>query len=453
MFKKTLVALALTTAAISANAATTATVSGKVDVFGKEFIANETTGIALSSIEVDLDAQYSAGDIVTLSIAGASIDTTNSSAAAAYTTDLTAAPTMTLGILSTEANKVTFRVTAAAGDHGDTEATKSSKITFTGLKLTTASAVASTGAISATFAAQTSTGFTIDAAASNTATVMKGVNQYNVKVDTALDETISVGSLRTNFGGTPTDYSDVVSATFADYTLGANEAAATGLMGAAPSATKVTLVGDFSFLDTNADGKITATDKIPLATAFVASGTATSITPAADLQSVSFVGPTGFGASGLTITAGNAAGDVTIKDQKFTVTTEATYAPKTGSATKATASLAAGEWDLDGSTDKIELMPFGSEYAQSITVANTGTVEGAITVTLTADGKEYTKTLDAVAAANSVTNISLEVAAFAAASGVTGNAHINVVVNAPEASIGVKGVYYHKASADRVLTH
>jgi len=98
-------------------------------------------------------------------------------------------------------------------------------------------------------------------------------------------------------------------------------------------------------------------------------------------------------------------------------------------------------------------MPFGSEYAQSITVANRGSVEGAITVTLKAEGKTYTKELTQMAAANSVTNISLEVAAFAKESGITGNAHVNVVVNAPSSNIGVKGVYYHKASADRVLTY
>lgn len=453
MFKKTLVALALSTAAISANAAITTSSSGDVELFGKEFVANESTGIAFSQVNVDLNAQYSVGDIVTLTLSGASFDTTNSVPVATYSTTLTSNPSMTLGLLSVEANRVTFRVTAAQGDHGDNATGTTSQIAFTGLKLTTASAVASTGPISATYAAETSTGFTIDAATTNTASIMKGVNQYNAKVTTAADATISVGSLRTNFGGSPAVYSDDVVVTFADYTPATGERFVTALRGSAPTATKVTLNGDFSFLDTDGNGKITAADDIPLATAFVASGTATSITPAADLQSISFVGPTGFGASGLTITAGNAAGDVVIKDQKFTVTTEATYAPNSGTAAKATATLAAGEWDLDGSTDNIELMPFGSEYAQSITVANTGTVEGAITVTLTSGGKKFTKTLDAVAAANSVTNISLEVAAFAAASGITSNAHINVVVNAPAGSIGVKGVYYHKKTADRVLTH
>ena len=65
----------------------------------------------------------------------------------------------------------------------------------------------------------------------------------------------------------------------------------------------------------------------------------------------------------------------------------------------------------------------------------------------------YSKELAQAATANSVTDISAEVAAFAAESGVKGNAHVNVVVNAPSGNIGVKGVYYHKASQDRVLTY
>ncbi|MDN3484896.1 hypothetical protein QL989_05990 [Pseudoalteromonas sp. APC 3224] len=142
-------------------------------------------------------------------------------------------------------------------------------------------------------------------------------------------------------------------------------------------------------------------------------------------------------------------GSVITAPQSFTV--DSSVADATTTITLATAS--AGSWTLDGSTDDIELMPFGSQYAQSITVANRGSVEGAITVTLKAGGMTYSKELAQAATANSVTDISAEVAAFAAESGVKGNAHVNVVVNAPSGNIGVKGVYYHKASQDRVLTY
>jgi hypothetical protein len=452
MFKKSLLAASLALVAMNASAAVTSTATGAVDVFGKEFVANEATGIDFSTIEVELNAQYSVGDIVTLSMSGASFDLVNSAAIATYSTDLTSAPTMTLGLLSTDANTATFRITAASGNHGDAETLKFSKITFTALKLSTATAKVA-GTVSAVFAAQTSTGISIDAASTNTVAAMKGVTQYLAKFTLAADKLnaeVKVGALRTNFGTGV--YDDALKVTFTDYAPLAGEAAVAALVGAAPTGTKVTLNGDFSFLDTNADGKITSADKIFPVFAQTAGTTATTIVAAADLQSVSFVGPTAFTAAGLTITAANVAGDTVIKDQKFTVDTEITYTPKTGGAVKAVASQSAGAWTLDGANQDIAFLPFGNEYAQSVTVSNSGTVEGAITVALSFEGTTFTKTLTAVAAKLSVTNISLEVAALAAESGITGNAQINVIVNAPAASIDVKGVYYHKASQDRVLT-
>lgn len=431
MFKKSLLAASVLLVSANSMAATSATTSAKIDVFGKEFISLDAS-VAFSTIEVDVDAQYSAGDIITLSVTGASFDTTKSAAQAAYTDNLTTSPTMTLGLLSTEAGKVTFRVTAATGNHGDTEAGKFSKITFSGLQLTTATAKVA-GSISAVYSAQTSTGIAIDASSKNTVVAMKGVNQFNSVVTTKLNETVSVGSLRKNFGGSPTVvYSDTVESTFTNYTLAATEAAATGLMAAAMKSTKTTLNGNFSFLDTSGDGKLTSADKITSPFVALAGSTATAITPATGLQSVSYAGPTAFGAkSGLTITAGNVAGDTTITDQTFTVDHEITYTTNKGSDAKATNSVSGGVWGLDGSKDDIAFLPFGSDYAQSITVTNLGTVAGTITVTLTAEGKEYTKVLTATAAADTVTNISSEVSAFAAASGITGNASVNIVVNAP----------------------
>jgi hypothetical protein len=102
--------------------------------------------------------------------------------------------------------------------------------------------------------------------------------------------------------------------------------------------------------------------------------------------------------------------------------------------------------------EDIVFMPFDSQYAQSINVSNTGSVAGAITVDITAGGTTYTKTLTATATPKATTNISQEVKSFATASGVTGNAHIKVVVNSPSNDIEVTGVYYAKADGDRVKT-
>ena len=444
MFKKSLVAMALSTIAFNTMAASLVTDSGNVDLIGKEFVANEATGVALTATTTTLGAQYSVGDIIKFTVSGATIDVANSVPALTFTDAGTDGTTMTLGLLSNADNVLTYRVTAATGNHaGGTADT----LALAGVKLTTASVVAA-GDITLTFSAETSTGIAIDSAATNSKKVMKAVNQYLTSFAAStdkLDATVSVASLRTNFGTGV--YTDVVAPTFADYTplTGEGWNAGLALQGGAPTATKFTVNGDFSFLDTNGDGKIATGDKIPAPF----SGT---VAIASDMQSFTVTGGAAFAKVSSTITAGNAAGDVTIENQSFTVDTETTYTPKTGATAKKTNSLAAGGWDLDGSDDDIALMPFGSEYAQSITVANDGSVEGAITVTLIADGKTYVKTLDAVAAAKSVTNISLEVAAFAEASGITGNAFVNVVANVPQANIFVKGVYYHKASADRVLT-
>lgn len=442
MFKKSLLAAALVLATANASAATVRNiVVAQIDLIGQEFVVTGTAGVTLSTSVITLGAQYSVGDIVKVSVVGAEFDLTNSTQSLAFA-DVGAGSTMTLGLLSSTANTLTYRVTAATGDHN------TDTLTFSGMKLTNASAAAATD-ISVSYAAETSTGIAIDAATTNTVKVMKTVDQYSTSFAVAtdkLDATISVASLRANFGTGV--YSDAL-------LVAVNEYAPTGTQvwsafkGVAPTASKVTLKGDFSFLDTNADGKIDGTDDIT--TPFVVAGGATAFAIATDMQSVVLTGPVAFTNAGVTITAGNAAGETIIKDQVFTVDTSLTYATAIGNATE-TASMAAGEWDLDGFTGDIAFLPFGSQYAQSVTITNTGTVVGAITVTLTYDGVEYTKTLSAVAAANSVTNISLELAAFAAESGVVGNAGVNVVVNATTANIALKGVYYHKADGDRVLT-
>lgn len=448
MFKKSLLAAAISVVAINAGAASLAGSTANIALMGQEFIANEATGVALDTPIVTLGAQYSVGDIIKVQLSGASFDTVNSAPAAAFAAG-TSGATMTLGLLSTSATEATFRVTVATGDHSNNgDAT----ITFSALKMTTASASVA-GAVTAVYSAETSTGVAIDTATTNTKVIQKGVTQYLAKFAATtdlLDAEIKVGALRANFGTAV--YTDAVSVTFTDYAPLANEAWIGGLalQGAAPSATSSTLNGDFNFLDTNGDSAITALDAI--FPAFVAVGTATAITPAANLQSITYAGPTAFTASGLTITAGNAAGDTVITDQSFTVDTSITYAPKTGGSVIATASMAAGAWGLDGANQDIAFLPFGSDYAQSITVSNDGTVSGAITVTIISEGNSYSETLTSVATAKTVTNISAEVAALAAASGVTGDAHINVIVNAPAGNIDVKGLYYHKPTQDRVLT-
>ena len=218
-------------------------------------------------------------------------------------------------------------------------------------------------------------------------------------------------------------------------------------------------------METDGDAGIDAGE---LAAAFAATGAADTYTSAIDAAGTKITVTVADAAAAntveaMTATFTNAGLSVTAtpnsKLPTQVITLDSTIKYNTAApaaATKVTATAqAAGSWTLNGSNDDIAFLPFGSDYAQSITVTNTGSVAGAITVDLTAGGKTYTKTLTAVADAKSVTNISLEVAAFAAASGITDNARIKVVVNAPDANneIQVKGLYFHKPTTDRVLTY
>jgi len=447
MFKKSLLAASIILTATSASAAVLDNTAntGKTEVYGLEYVANEATGIVVPSVTATLGAQYSVGDIIKVSLNGADIDATNSTPAAAFTAGGSGA-TMTLGLLSKTATEATFRVTVATGDHSSGGG---GTVAFTGLKMTTASAVAASST-SFVFSAETSTGIAIDVATTNSYKLLKGVNQYTAKFAASTDKfnaTISTGALRTNFGTGV--YADAVTVAFPAVVLAASENAYALHMGAAPSASKVTVNGDFSFLDTTGDGKVTSADAIP--TPLATAGGASAVAFATGLQSVVVTGPTAFSNAGVTVTAGNSKGETTILDQSFTTDTELSFTAKTGGTVKKTTSLASGSWGLDGSTAKIAFLPFGADYAQSITVTNTGSVSGAITVDLFANGMKYSKTLTAVSAAKSVTNIGAEVAAFAAESGITGDAQITVLTNAP--SIVVKGLYYHKPSQDRVLTY
>lgn len=216
--------------------------------------------------------------------------------------------------------------------------------------------------------------------------------------------------------------------------------------------------GDFSWMESDGDAGIDAAE---LAAAFAATGGAdtytSTINTAGDAITVVVADAAGNTAEAMTGTftvLGKANTKAPIlPTQMFTIDSAIKYNTAAGVAsTKTIASASAGAWTLNGFDENIVFMPFDAQYAQSINVSNTGSVAGAITVDITAEGKTYTKTLTAIATPKATTNISAEVKAFATESGVTGNAHVKVVVNSPAGDIDVTGVYYSKSDADRVKT-
>lgn len=111
----------------------------------------------------------------------------------------------------------------------------------------------------------------------------------------------------------------------------------------------------------------------------------------------------------------------------------------------------AGEWTLNGAVAHVPFMPYGAGYSQSVTVANTSNQEGGIEVLWYVDGETISTPLTAVAAANSVTNISKELRSLAEANGIEGSVAFDVIVNAPENNIETVALYFN--NGDRLRTN
>ena len=448
MFKKSLLALALTGAAIS-GVANASTLSATAINVAKE--GNTATGSSIitqadvADIAINVGVDYIVNDIVEFTVSGAEFDTT---VTPAITNDDTSGNGATLVFVDySDANTARFRVTTA--DVGAADGLTLSTYT---LKL-----AGTSGAGTGTKVQMTTRAISVNpligaydksAAAVDVATVREQTSIAYTK----LDGQVSTGNGRAQFtGGTPNldeltvtvtdNAADTDAVTFnkvthtitgnfgwlMDYDLVANGGDADGVLEPAELANGVT------FTPTAVGGADSVAYSIDAGLS-----TLTAVQTAAGGIDV----VTKFGFNNI----GNAAGGTAIAaPQSFTHA--AVFTDGTTSVTEAAAS--AGAFTLDGSSTDIAFMPFGSDYAQSITVTNDGSVVGAITVTLYANGMTYSKELTATSAAKSVTDISKEVQDFAAESGVTGNAAINVTTNSP--GIEVKGIYYHKPTQDRIL--
>lgn len=446
MFKKTLLALAITGFAGSAVAAsstldpngTGTAATNAIQTISYEGAANDTT-VTPAAVDFDIDASqlanYSNVQKIIVDITGGTLSAaTNASIALTNA----GADDITSVVTYPSLTRVEFAVT---GDNADTN---NDGLTLTGPAAFTVSGISIVAddfnmgsQISYTVTAESAVaGAAIESA---DAVITQVVGQFSAAVATAdkFSKVVDVEEDREKFTDNNTD--DTATVTITDAVADMDHLAAVVVANTAD----FTLKGDLSYLDTDGDGTLEAGE-----------GTVSAGTVAADLQSSVVTN-----AAGLTqaFTLTGAAGEV-IQTQSFTADAAVDYNTATAGATVSTFSatgLDAGTWELNGSEDDIAFLPFGSDYAQSITVTNKGSKSGEITVELTFEGETFTKVLDAVASAKSVTNISLEVAAFAAESGINDNAAIKVVVNAPDNDdqIVVKGLYFHKPTADRVLTY
>ena len=456
MFKKSLVALAITSVSAGAFAAAdinTNTVSRVVSVEG----ATTLTNAAANVIQVDLGAEYTVGDIIKFTFAGADLDP--SSAPASINPTLPDAnDSMTLGLLNATASELTYRVTELTYDAANTESTIGGNIQFADLELEfVAEDIIANGTVTVTYSAETSTGLALDtpAGTDGSATLFTTASQFSSVVTTGFDATIDVNQQRLGFDDPGTTDAVVITPT--------NDSGAVEF-DATPTGVTYTIYGDWSILDsdTDTDGVQTQANAVTVA----GGGTVTSV----DAEKI-VIDHAGVAAQTITvdvdsdIAGGSGDSFNPLAEQNFTVDVDFAFtdhgtdanpgnvAGAVAGTTNTQTGAAAGSWTLNGANVTIPYMPFGPNTKVIMRATNTGTQTGALTVQYMLEGVSTgweSISVPVTDLAPGVTDIrDLVMDAIIADAGVeSGKVAIDITVNAPGEDITVFAAYNVKNSAD-----
>jgi len=374
MFKKSLVALALITASGGAFAAAdiTGTAETEISIEGSASL----DAVTAADIDVELGAEYTVGDILTFTFSGGDVDT--DTAPANYVTNAANAGSVTIGLLNTAENVLTYRVTeivAGATTIGET-------ILLADIEFDR-DAVVADGGVTVTYAAKTAADDAIDSGDNSEADLFSTTAQFVTEVTTAFDATIDVEESRLQF-----DDNDVVDTLVIDIDT---DAALTFAVAAADVLVDVVVTGDFSYLDTDpgTDGiQLHANASVELTGSVSADGSAALTATTATWEDIDVTA-----ADTLTITV-DATGAVAnkstnvIPEQTFSVDLDINYDDfgdvEGGGGTQGSDTESvnddAGEWDLNGSVVEIPFMPFGPVTQPIIYHTNNGAQTGDVTM-------------------------------------------------------------------------
>lgn len=454
MFKKTLIALTVAGVAFNASAALTIDAGGvgataKGQLISAEGVAN-TASLTPTAVTAELGGtltNYTSIDKIRVTVTGGTLtpatdvavawnDVDNTEGAAGGST----ADLATLGTVTYPSTSVAL-IDLATADESKVSAYRTAGDTFviTGLDIAPTS-IATGAEISYTVEILSSVGGAV--VDTKTGVVATVVNQFASKVSASAGTVdIDVGDDRLTFVGDVKTDAITVDVTSAQV----DHAAAT----AETEALTTVLNGSFGFL-----GSTTTLVAAQVGTTTGTPSVATDFSSVTEAQAA-FAGGVFDGAGAdttsetYTITV-NGTTHV-LAPQTFSVDVDFDYADAASKAGSYSNTLSGGAWTLNGASAYIPFMPFQSAFSQAITVANKGSVPGAITVDWVYNGTTVTTPLTVMAAANTVTDISSAVRAAAAANGVVGNAALTIVVNSPTGDIKVKALYYSKADKDRGL--
>jgi len=392
--------------------------------------------------------------------------------------------TMTLGLIASDANSATYRVTELTTAGSGSITTTGATFTLTsagGSDLTVdAAAVRAAGGLTATYSATTAdTGLALDGGSQ---AITKGTSPVVSSFVSFVDQYSTIASSSV-FNNTIDVEPGVGTATRSVFTSGNGLDSATisitetnaATHDALTSGLTVTLSGDFSFLVDAVPG----TPALDLAAntlyaelgGVVSQATATATTATFEWDnSDSDTTPLALGSVGMHFNnALNGAGAVAIEPGSFSVAVDieykpadATYIAEDGSQTYVVAaneettsegSTAMGSWGLNGSMVTVYAAPAYPGITETfLWMTNSSSKSAPVNIVATTSAG-VDKDLGTVAtlAANSITRISSELESALTAAGVTNDrVTLTITTSAPACDVNVAASYKHVGDADRL---
>ncbi len=447
LLKTTLLAAAIAATCGNAVAGTVAVVK---QVHSTEGLNGVTADQKSNDISYKLGAAYREGDKITftfpdgaLATKGNTFDSVINMLPVNNADEAKAIAGLTLGLLNSDANSVTYRVTKltlpndANADPAkvlewQNGSTLNAVLGTTADPLNimyTADAVRA-GTVTVTVSSQTTAGDILDSAGTRTATIAEAKTQFgSAKMAQSFDNVIDVSTARLSFVGTSKDTMEFV----------ISNPATTGWMNLATvTSSNATVYGE--------PGKMTGlTDKN-----FASGGTGKVFTVADAKLAITYTGM--LTNDTVTFTAPAKADNKVLEVQSFNadlVYNWTSAAAQTGNSPIATG-LPAGAWTLNGATVNIPYMPYGPSASQIMYISNTGSQAGDILVTAFDEkGGMYDLGNIGVAKGKTVTKLAHLIGPKLTEAGFNGTKlSITITVNAPSADITVYASY-NIGGADR----
>ncbi len=417
-FKTALVAAAIATACGTAHAGDTTVAT---QTYSLEGVSAVTTNQTSGDISYTTKAAYAVGDKVTFTFTAGSV--VNAAFPSQLNVDAIAGRAgMALGLLNSNADSVTYRVTSVTQFGSETGNTTLGSTIELGAVTLKAAAVAA-GDVTVTVSSETQSGDVLDSAsstgASRTAKLTQVKSQFGaLTVSTDFDGVIDVAEDRKAL----TTANDSV-------TYSISQIDTTGWIALATVAeTNVTLNADLAGFDlTKAIGSVSSANAGTVAY----NDTDKKVTVKYSGQVTTDT---------LTITPATGTKAVVLEAQNFELAGAYTHSTDK---VASVGSKTAGAWTLNGAMVNIPYMPYGPNVSQIIYVTNSGSLTGDVAVTAFDDkGNDFDLGVVAQATAGKITKLTGPIYDGLMAAGFTGSkVSITITVNAQDKDITVYNAY------------